>query len=97
MGCFPTEDMQTPPIPSEVAILTQKMRNVTKKKMGVKFHHITSYRVWALRAFKRGVQKKWENMANIYDSNVYPTVHYIVFSTFYCGKSLEHFTAHSKV
>ena len=30
------------------------MRNVLKKMMGVKFH-ITSYRVWALRPFKRDV------------------------------------------
>ena len=40
--------LQTPP-PSEVAILTHKMRNVLKLKIGVKFH-ITSYRVWALWA-----------------------------------------------
>ena len=49
-GCFPTANLQTPP-PSEVAISTQKMRNVLKKIIGVKFH-ITSYLVWAPQAPK---------------------------------------------
>ena len=44
----------SPPLSSEVVILTKKMCNVLKINMGVKFH-IISYCVWALRASKRGV------------------------------------------
>ena len=51
---FPTTDMQTPLPHLRSDHLDIKDAQCPKKMMDVKFH-ITSYFVWVLRPFKRGV------------------------------------------
>ena len=61
-GCFPTKDMQTPPLRSGYLDIKDKMHNELKLKMCYK-NHIISYRVSELWAFKRS--KKMRKNLNL--------------------------------